>query len=722
MKNKSYLLKTILIAVVVLASYAVTSLWVQSLQAAARDGSHAAAEKRSPEAISPGQLELVGRLVIKALDNAHLRKLDQNSMLSSRVFDEYFKLLDPGKVYFTRQDIAMFGKDRFRLFDELNNGEQRVIYAIYQRYLERIRQYREFVENEIKKGVDFTGSDSYCTDRKEAAYCRDDAELFKLWQKRLKNDLLYYRLMQKVMEERSDDPEIKAELKKRWFTKSPEDKVRIRLHDLYNFAEQSDQMDILGMFLTALAQVYGPHSHYSTPKQMEDFDIQFKLSLIGIGATLTSEDGYVKVVELVPGGPADKDGRLQPEDRIIAVAQEGGEPVDVIDMSVTNVVKMVRGKDGTKVTLTVLPAAKGSSALPEDITITRRKVELKENAAQGEVKTVVDSSGKKRKIGVIKLNNFYMDFEGASRGLPNYRSCSRDVQAILQDFRASGVDGVVLDLRSNSGGSLLEAIKLSGLFITSGPIVQVVDAGKNLEVHEDQDPRIAYTGPLVVLVSKFSASSSEILTGAMKDYQRAVIVGDSRTYGKGTVLSVTDLSRLLRFFNRRIKAGSLTHEIAMFYRINGESNQARGIKPDIVLPSFTETMEIGEQYSDNHLPWNAIAPLKLADESRQKYVPVAPELLRQLQQQSMQRFKELADLKILQQDIARFKSIRDRKEVSLNEKQRLKEYYDEKAAADRMEEMMDGQDSKNKKKKQRDLLLREAVNIAAETARLQNQK
>ena len=663
--------------------------------------------------LQPGQLELIGRLTAKALERNHLRKLPQNAMLSARIFDEYIKMLDPGKVYFTKQDIALFSKDRTRLLSLINQGELQVIFSIYRRYLERIGQYRAFVEKNIKEGISFDSNEVYRTNRKEEPYCRNDLELGELWRKRLKNDLLYYRLMQKVMEERANDPEVKADLKKRWFKKSPEEKVRIRMHDLYNHVAQSDQMDILGIFLTAMAQVYGPHSHYSTPKQEEDFDIQFKLSLTGIGATLTNEDGYVKVVDLVPGGPADKDGRLQPEDRIIAVTQEQGEPVDIIDMSVNNAVKLIRGPAGTRVTLTVLPAAKGASALPEDITILRAKVELKENEASGELRKVKAADGTEKRIGVIKLNNFYMDFEGAARGDANYRSCTRDIRKILQKFQQDKVDAVILDLRSNSGGSLVEAISLSGLFITRGPIVQVVDALNRKDVQFDPDEGIAYGGPLVLLVSKFSASSAEILTGAMKDYRRAVVVGDSRTYGKGTVLSVTDLSRLLRFVSHNLEAGSLTHEMAMFFRVNGDSNQERGIKSDIVLPSFTEVMEVGEKYSENHLPWRKINAAAFDRKGFTGYQPLTAELIAQLNESSQQRVKKSGEWKRMQRDIERFKTVRERKDVSLNEKKRLKEYYDEKAATDRMEKIMESGEN-GKKKTGKDILLNEALNIAGE--------
>jgi len=675
----------------------------------------ASASSRTP--VSNDQLILIGRLTAKALENNHLRKRAQNEMLSSLIFDEYFEQLDPGKFYFTLEDIAFFGKDRFRMLDKINSGDQQVIFDIYARYLQRLSAYREFVENELKKTIDFDTDETYLTDREKAAYCRNNTELQELWRRRLKNDLLYYRLMQRVMEERSNDPEVRAEMKKRWFKKSPAEKVRGRLHDAYNFASQADKMDILGTFLTAMAQVYGPHSYYSTPKQEEDFDIQFKLSLTGIGATLTSEDGYIKVVELVKGGPADKDGRLQPEDRIVAVTQEGQEAVDLIDMSVNNAVKHIRGPAGTKVTLSVLPAAKGAAAMPEDIVITRGKVELKENEAKGEITEVTASDGSKQRIGVITLNNFYMDFEGASRGLPNYRSCTRDVRAILERFKRENVHAVVMDMRSNSGGSLVEAISLSGLFITSGPVVQVVDSARRLDVQVDRDNSIVYNGPLLVLVSKFSASSAEIFTGAMQDYRRAVILGDSRTFGKGTVLSVMDLSRLLRFIRRKLDAGTLTHEVAMFYRVSGDSNQARGIIPDVILPSFTESMKVGESYSKNHLPWNRIAPLGLPASATSGYAAVLPDQIKKLADFVGQRFAREDHLQKFIREAERFKAIRDRDSVSLNEKQRLKEYYDEKAASEQMEAMLEGSDGKNKKK--RDILLEESRLAAAEFAVMQ---
>ncbi len=669
---------------------------------------------KSP-ATPPYLMRIVSIAAAKTLGNAHFRKLPSDSTLSAKIFDSYLKQLDPGKCYFTQEDIALFSKHRLRMLEYMQRGDSEVVNQIYNRYMQRMQQYREFVDAELKKGVSFDKDETYSTDRKKADFCKNDAELAELWRKRLKNDLLYYHLMQKVMEEKASDPKVKADLNKRWFKKSPADKVRSRLHDLYNAMSQNDSMDILGIFLTAAAQVYGPHSNYSTPKQVEDMDIHFSLSLTGIGATLTNEDGYVKVVNIVPGGPADKDGRLKVEDRIIAVTQEGGEPLDIIDMSVNNAVKHIRGPAGSKVTLTILPAAQGASALPNDITIVRGKVELTDEAARGEIKEFAASDGSKKRIGIITLNSFYMDFDGAAKGKEDYRSCSRDVEKILERFNKERIDGLLFDMRNNSGGSLLEAIKLSGLFITSGPVVQIFDADSRRSVQYDRDRRIIYTGPMVVLTSKFSASSAEIFTGAMQDYRRAVIVGDSRTYGKGTVLNVTDLGDMIGGLLKVIglKAGKLTYECAMFFRVSGDSNQAKGIAADIILPSFSEEMESGEIYNENYLPWRSIEAVKLTASNLSGYRQHTAGMVSALQKLSVQRRSKSKQYLRMTEEIARFREIRDRKTVSLNEKVRLKEYYDEKEATDRIEKLFGDTDEK-KKSSDNDLLLNEAASITAD--------
>ena len=410
--------------------------------------------------------------------------------------------------------------------------------------------------------------------------------------------------------------------------------------------------------------------------------------------------------------------RLHAEDRIIAVAQAGEEPVDVIDMSLNKVVRMIRGPENTEVTLTVLPGEKGRNAIPESLTIKRGKVELKSSEASGKVETVNDPAGGTKKIGVIRLDRFYMDFEAAFKGDPNYKSCTRDIKAILDKFNAEKVDGIVFDMRSNGGGSLPEAITLSGLFIPEGPIVQIRDTDSRVSVEKDPDPTIAYTGPMVVMTNKMTSSAAEIFTGAMKDYQRAVIVGDTRTYGKGTVLDVTKLERLLRQIKQQFPAGSLRYETAVYYRVNGDSTQQYGVKPDITLPSRSEYLEIGELYNSNHLPWDSISQIDVPayDSSLQSLLP-------ELKKRSEERRASDPAFQAYEKQVQEFKRLVDRKSISLNEETRFAEYLAEKEIEEETEKLNQTAsvgDSTDKEEENKDLLLDEAINILVDFIDLKN--
>ena len=430
-----------------------------------------------------------------------------------------------------------------------------------------------------------------------------------------------------------------------------------------------------------------------------------KLSLFGIGATLSVDDGYVKVVEVVPGSPAAREGSLKAGDRIIAVAQDGAEPVDVIDMALDHVVKLVRGAEGTKVTLTVLPGREGRSAVPRLISIVRGKVELKESEAKGKVYEVKDGDGAAMKIGVIKLDSFYMDFDAFIDGDKNYKSCTRDVRAILDDFTASGVDAVVMDMRINGGGSLPEAIALSGLFIESGPIVQVRQAGDGPQIENDPDSSISFSGPMAVLTSRFTSSAAEIFSGAMKDYQRALIIGDSRTYGKGTVLQVTKLERVLDAVRLAFPAGSLRYECAVFYRVNGDSTQARGIEPDLVFPSLTDHMEIGEEFSSNYLPWDSIKPA-----SYRLFDPLLPEKKKVLMAKSAARLNADPAFTGYRDRVVRAGAALQRKEVSLNEDVRFDEYL-KNVEFEKLTQQLEDEPNEELVAGNDDMMLGEAMNI-----------
>ena len=385
-------------------------------------------------------------------------------------------------------------------------------------------------------------------------------------------------------------------------------------------------------------------------------------------------------------------------------------------MSISNVVKLIRGETDTKVTLTILPGAKGHSAIPENITLTREKVKLKNSEASGKIEKIKDENGKILKIGIIHLSRFYLDFEAAIRGDKDFKSSSRDVSNILTKFEKEGVDGIVMDLRSNGGGSLREAIQLTGLFIDKGPIVQVRNSKRRVSIKYDPDETIHYKGPLLVMTNKLSSSAAEIFAGAIKDYHRGIIVGDSRTYGKGTVLNVIKLDRLLRDYNS-FKAGSVKFESEVFYRINGSSTQELGVKPDIMLPSFTEYMKIGEEFNENHLPWDSIEKIE-----HKYYDHKLETVLDNIKKRSAARRLQNPKYKVLLKNIKKFNDYKKRKSISLNEKKRWMEYLAEKKMLDANEKYIKqiSDDPNDGKKGKTDLLLNEAVKILVDYIALIN--
>ncbi len=669
-------------------------------------------ESSAAELSDDMKVALITKLTPHMLAQSHYRQTAFDDKISSLAFDEYFKLLDPQKNYFTQQDLTQFEQYRYALDDLTNNGNSKFAFDVYNLYIQRVGEFKAFAEEMLKSPLSFTDKETLETDRRNAPYCKDMDELKEFWRKRLKNEVLFSRLANRMMEYEKTHPEINnkemseedikkkettEEVEKLW-RRSPEEQVLRRLRDVNNSVSQSDRTSVLGTFLTAIARSYGPHSDYLAPVVDENFDISMKLSLYGIGATLTADDGYVRVVEIVPGSPAAKEGTLKAGDRIIAVAQGEEEPVDVVDMALDKVVKLVRGEEGSKVVLTVLPGRSGRNALPEYVSIVRGKVELKDSEASGKVYEV-DTPDGKAKLGVIKLDSFYMDFDEYLAGNKNYKSCTRDVKNILKDFRTAGVQGVVMDMRSNGGGSLPEAITLSGLFIEDGPIVQIRRQNKDIVTQNDPDDDILFNGPLVVLTSRFTSSAAEIFSGAMKDYQRGLLMGDSRTYGKGTVLEVTKLERILQTVKMAFPAGSLKYECAVFYRVNGDSTQAKGIPADIVFPSFSEHMEIGEEFSSNHLPWDSIAAAEY-----KVFDPDFEEKKLKLAAAASDRMEHDGNVKLLRERVAKVDEIRNRAEISLNEEERFAEYL---ANADAPEMSDDGLTIPEG----RDLLLNEALNV-----------
>lgn len=659
------------------------------------------------EVPKPEQLQIISALTGELFNKQHYRQHPIDPEISRDFYHEFFRLIDPNRLFFTAEDMKKFEPMQLSLGSKLQQGDVSFAFQVYNRFMERFEEYVRFVEEELKKECDFTTDEVFQPDRSKLPWAENDEALHQLWRTKLKSDQLYFRLNLRAMKNAGPEQDAGAEEKRKirelWSRKSPQEKILQRLRDLRNIYRQRDELEIVGIYLNALALAYGPHSGYQTPKVDKDFEINMSLTLIGIGATLTSDDGYIRVVSVVPGGPAARDGRLQPEDRIIAVTQDGSEPVDVIDMSVDNAVKLIRGEAGTKVTLTVLPGKKGRNAVPENITLTREKVLLKESEAQGRVEEIT-VDGKTVKTGIISLPGFYLDFSGMYQGGDNYKSCSRDVKKILEDFNRQGVETLVMDLRGNGGGSLLEAVNLSGLFIQSGPVVQIQQANRSVSVESDRDNSVIWQKPMVVLTNKMSASASEIFAAAMQDYRRAVIVGDSRTFGKGTVLNIIQLEKMLGFINRKFPAGSVRLETALFFRVNGGTVQQLGVESDIVLPSMTEPLEIGEMFSNHHLPWTSIDPL-----SYRYCDPELPAKIQALKKRSETRITAdqeysqlISRMKRLQQHIAE-------KTISLNEEKRWKEYQEDRDAFED-----DGEDPPGKPAAGNDPVVREAARIAAD--------
>lgn len=651
----------------------------------------------------PADFRRITSITANLLDRNHYSGTEMDEKLSRRIFDIYFDTLDPMHMFFTAKDVEKFAIYRDKIGSQLRYGEYEFAFSVYALYRERYAQYRKFTEEMLKQKIDFTIDEEMAANHDKLPRPADEKAMKELWRKQIKNELLSFRLNQRIEKEdkKADKKADKKEQAPAFSTKTPEERILQRRRDVGNTIEKRERVDILGLLLDSMARAYGAHSNYQAPKLSEDFEINMSLSLSGIGATLTSEDGYIKIVELVPGGPADLSGKLKVNDRIVSVTQENGSHTDLIDMPVSQAVQFIRGEKGTKVTLEILS---GSSSATKKVMIVRDKVNLTAGAAKGVVK---DINGVK--VGVITLPSFYMDFDAALRGDPNARKASTDVKKIIEDFKKQSVDSIVIDLRSNGGGSLPDAVELSGLFMRGGTVVQV-RSKNSLSNERDPSENISWEGPMVVLTSKLSASAAEIFTGALTDAKRAVVVGDSRTFGKGTVLRVESLDRRYNnWFGPKLPFGSVTFEIAMFFRPGGSSVQQLGITPDIQLPSLTEEMKVGEIYLDNHLPWDSIAPanIRIWDNKLGEKVAI-------LKKKSAERIAKNTNYQAFIRQIELYRTMRDRKSFSLNEETRYAQYRKEKQISEEVDKLL----TEEEKKASGDVVLAEAVNIAADLSQL----
>jgi carboxyl-terminal processing protease len=489
------------------------------------------------------------------------------------------------------------------------------------------------------------------TDPDHTTYATSEAEADDRWRQRIKYEL---------MARKADDEAIEEARKN----------ISRRYQNFKRRRHQTDGEELLEMYLTAITSSYDPHTTYMSRDTLENFHINMRLNLEGIGAALQVKDGYTQVTKIIPGGAADKAGQLKPEDRIVSVGQgEDGEMLDVLDMKLSDVVKLIRGKAGTVVRLGVIPAAAKEKQIYQ---ITRAKIELKDSEARAEVlEESAGPDGRKWKIGVIDLPSFYMDMAGARSNYANYKSTTEDVKRILQDFRRQKVDAVVLDLRRNGGGSLTEAINLTGLFIDEGPVVQVKDYAGRIQQYDDPESDMEWEGPLVVLTSKFSASASEILAGAIQDYRRGIVVGDKATHGKGTVQSLLDLGRQLALLGTRpSQLGALKITMQQFYLPDGKSTQERGVLADVALPSLTSHMDIGESDLDYALQFGEV-PSALQEQDRMTLIN--DDLLSKLRKRSADRQAQSADFQKLTENIRRYLEQKQRTSVTLNEQKYLAE-------------------------------------------------
>jgi carboxyl-terminal processing protease len=532
----------------------------------------------------------VAPLIVKYLTNFHYQKRAVDDSLSAETLDRYIDKLDPIRVYFYDSDIESFQKYRYKLDDYLIIGHVAPAYEIFSVYQMRMSERLKYAFERIEKPFDYAINEDLQIDREEIPWASSEQELNEYWRKRLKNESLSL-----ILDGKENDEIIKL--------------LRKRYNRAKTNIQQFQSEDVFQIFVNSLSECFDPHTSYFSPKNFDDFKIQMSQAYSGIGARLTTEENYTVVKEIIAGGPASKSDALHEDDKIVGVGQdEEGDIVDVVGWRIDDVVQLIRGEKETIVRLQILEAGDMPGAPPDTITLMRDKVKLEDRSAEGKI-IQITQDGKKFNFGVIDIPSFYSDFDGKNAGEKNFKSTTNDVARILQELQADTLDGVIIDLRRNGGGFLNEAITLTGLFIDTGPVVQVRSTTGKVSVEWDNDAGQAYSGPLAVLVDRVSASASEIFAAAIQDYGRGIIIG-SQTFGKGTVQNAVGLNRFLP--NTDQKLGQMKITIAKFYRIDGGSTQHVGVIPDISFPSRFEFMEFGESAQKNALLWDQIDKLEFA--------------------------------------------------------------------------------------------------------------
>lgn len=586
------------------------------------------------------------KIITEFLGRYHYKRVDLDDEFSNIIFDNYLDTLDSSKSYFLATDIARFDKYRLTLDDALKSNNLLPAYSIFSTYRKRVNERIEYALLLINKEFDFSKAENFLIERKDASWPYTIEQQNDLWRKRIKNDVLSLLLADKK------EDEIRKTLIKRY-------------NGVLKRTNQLDENDIFQLYINSYATAVDPHTSYLSPRSFDNFEIRMSLSLEGIGALLRTDGDHTVVERIIPGGPADLSSLLHAKDKIIGISQQNErEFTDVIGWRLEEVVELIRGPKDTIVKLQIQPGSKGEGAAVEEISITRNKIKLEEQAASKDTLDITNESGT-QKIGIITIPTFYLDFNAFQNGDEDYRSTTKDVHALLGELQEDNIDGLVLDLRSNGGGSLIEATQLAGLFIEKGPIVQVRDSSGHIEIHKDKDANISYAGPMVVLVDRFSASASEIVASALQDYGRAVIVGET-TFGKGSVQQLVDLNR----FGRKNDAnlGQLKATIAQFFRINGESTQHRGVEPDIQFEASYDKSQQGERSLDNALPWTKISPTQFSNRQISSEIVTTLTNKHIVRTQDDEKYQSLIKLFDLNEEL------QNQTELSLNQSVREKHY------------------------------------------------
>ncbi|MHB0956566.1 MAG: carboxy terminal-processing peptidase [Pirellulaceae bacterium] len=650
------------------------------------------AEVTSPTAVDRN----VTKMVTKLIGGQHLSRQPLNDEISRRAFKLFLEGLDPLKTYFYQSDIDEFKQYETKLDDMLQQSNTSFANLVFQRFLQRVDERVVMIDDLLKQDFDFTKDEEMVTEPDLLQYPRDEAEARERWRQRIEYDLLVAR--NEKPKDEGQAPKDPAQL-----DKEAREKLSKRYHNFARRMKQFDNNELLEMYLTSITSSYDPHTSYMSPNTLDNFRIALQLKLEGIGAQLQDQDGKTVVAKVVPGGAAEKHGKLKKDDQIISVGQgDSSETVDILGMKLNDVVQLIRGDAGTVVRLGVIPAGTNEAVTYE---ITRAKIELEDEAAHGEVFEVGSKpDGSPVKVGVVDLPSFYQDMQAAQDGAKNFRSATTDVRKILENFKTQGVDAVVLDLRRNGGGSLVEAVDLTGLFIDEGPIVQVMGFNNRIEVHSDEVRGVAWEGPLVVVISKFSASASEILAGAIQDYQRGLVVGDEATHGKGTVQSLRYLGEIVGG-PYPPNLGALKITVQQFFRPNGESTQMRGVLSDIVLPSITNFMDVGESDLDYAIEFRKVPRTDFPSSHL-----VTSDLVGQLRQESQKRISQSEDFAKLLKRIDLYQERKERKSVTLNEQKFVEEGKEVNTDAEEQERLEEQMNSDNKIK--RDFYLDEVLAIA----------